>query len=187
MAEMWDPMKVKLGALVPIIAACIVQNLKVLIVGNPGIGKTEVIRMIASTLPPYIPEGKDALLLNWFLAQEQEENVDGIPFKCEDSNGAYVKQLPFEKQRKNLLVDDRYVINFLDDMLMGSTRKQTSHMQFFRGHIFGEKVGDNVRYIAATNDITMKAGTTAAIEPLKSSCTTIYHAIVDHPFWENWR
>lgn len=183
---MWEPMKVKLGALVPIIMLSLVRGLKVLIVGNPGIGKTEVIKMIVGMMPPYIPEGKPAVLLNWFLAQEQEENVDGIPFKCTDENGDYVKQLPFEKQRTNLLYDDRFVVNFLDDMLQGSTRKQTSHMQFWGGHIFGENVADNIRFIGATNDVKMKAGATAAIEPLKSRCTTIYHAVVDHPFWEKW-
>ena len=186
MAETWEPMTVKLGTIVPIVTAALVKGLKILLVGSPGIGRTAVLNAIVESLPPYKEGGKAALLLNWFLAQEQEENVDGVPGKVTDKDGDYAVHLLFEKQRQNMMINDRYVVNFLDDLLQGSTRKQSSHMQFWDGYILGEKVPDNVRFMAATNDVKHMAGTVKAIEPLKSRCTCIYHVIADHPFWEKW-
>lgn len=186
MAETWEPMTVKLGAIVPIMTEAIIRGSKILLVGSPGIGKTAIINMIIDALPPYILDGMGALLINWFLAQEQEENVEGVPGKATDKHGDYAKHLLFDKQRQNVLTSDRYVVNFFDDLLMGTTRKQTSNLQFWRGFILGKPVGENVRFIGATNDVKHMAGTVKAIEPFKSSCTCIFHAIADHPFWEKW-
>ena len=180
------PTKVKFGAIVPLVVACLIHNFKVLIVGNPGIGKTEVTRAIIATLPPMIPDGKPALLLEWFLAQEQEEDVGGIPYPAKDEIGEYATRLLFTKQRANLVNDDRYVVNFLDDVTHGGTRKQTANLQFFRGSILGERLGPNCRFIGCCNDTTMMAGAAPIIEPFKSSCHVIYHAIADFPFWEKW-
>jgi hypothetical protein len=127
-----------------------------------------------------------ALLIPWFLAQEAEEDVGGVPGKASDKDGDYAVHLLFDKQRQNMTITDRFVVNFLDDVLHGSTRKQASNLQFVRGFILGKAVPDNVRYIAATNDVKHMAGTVKAIEPFKSSFTCIYHAIADHPFWEKW-
>ena len=186
MADTWEPMQVKLGRIVPIITEALIRGSKILLVGSPGIGKTAVLNSIIANLPPYVLDGMGALLINWFLAQEQEEDVGGVPGKVSDSNGDYATHLLFEKQRQNMTITDRYVVNFLDDVLHGSTRKQAANLQFIRGFILGHTVPDNVRFIAATNDVKHMAGTVKAIEPFKSSFTCIFHAIADHPFWEKW-
>ena len=186
MATDWKPSTVKLGSIVPIIISCLVHNFKALIVGNPGIGKTAMVNAIQATLPPYIPDGPDALLLNWFLAQENEENISGLPYPGKDESGMYAVQLLFEKQRANLMNPDRYVINFLDDITHGGTRKQTAIMQFWDGTILGERLGDNCRFIGCCNDTTMMAGASPIIEPLKSRCHVIYHAVADFKYWEKW-
>jgi len=186
MASELKPVQVRLGAIVPIVIACLIHGFKCLIVGNPGIGKTEVTKAIIATLPPMIPDGENALLLEWFLAQENEEDIGGIPYPKTDESGMFADKLLFEKQRANLINPDRYVINFLDDMTHGGARKQTAIMQFWDGSILGKRLGPNCRFIGCCNDTTMMAGAAPIIEPLKSRCWVIYHAVADFPFWEKW-
>lgn len=182
MGDTWIPMKVKIGALVPIIVASILQGIKLLIVGNPGIGKTAIADATIASLPPYVVDGPEAMIIRWFLAQEQAEDVAGYPAIIDGK----AEHILFGKQRKIFEILDRYVVHFLDDAGMGMTRDQTAQMQFVRGFVQGKRVPDNNRYIACTNDKTDKAGVTGMIEPFKSSFDCIYHAVVDHAYWEYW-
>lgn len=186
MAEKWEPMKVKLGAIIPIILSSLIHNIKLLLVGDPGIGKTAVCDAAFATLPPYIQDGDSAVILRWFFAQEQAEDVAGLPAKTEDEFGPFATHLLFGKQRVNVITKDRYIVNFLDDCGMGMTRDQTAQMQFLRGFIQGEKLPDNVRFIGATNDKTDKAGVVGMISPFKSSFDCIYHVEEDFDLWRNW-
>ena len=171
MAEKWNPMKVKMRDIHDVIKQAIVDDFKILIVGNPGIGKTAIVNDVAKEL--------DAIVVPYFLAQEQAEDVGGLPGIIDGK----AQHILFERQRFIMTPNERIVIPFLDDCGQGQTRDQTAQMQFLRGFIQGKKVPSNVRFIGCTNDKTDKAGITGMIEPFKSSWGSIIHAETDALYW----
>lgn len=171
MAEKWQPMKVKMRHIYDIIKQAILDDYKMMIVGNPGIGKTAIVERIALEL--------DAIVVPYFLAQEQAEDVGGLPAIIEGK----AQHVLFERQSFIMTPRDQIVLCFLDDVGMGQTRDQTAQMQFLRGKVQGRNVPGNVRFISCTNDKTDKAGVTGIIEPFKSSHGTIIHAETDAEYW----
>jgi hypothetical protein len=147
----------------------------VMITGQPGIGKTEIIKEVVSSL-------KDHQLLISHPVVSDPTDFKGMPFV---TNGS-AEFLPFG-DLKQLIDADKPLIHFLDDFGQASTSVQAAAMQLIlERRINGHKISDNVVFMAATNRHTDRAGVSGILEPVKSRFMTILELEVNIDDWIEW-
>lgn len=148
-----------------------------LIVGGPGIGKTDI--------------GKQAAIAVNYECQifhpvtSDPTDFKGMPwiYTEKESNAPTAEFIPFGDLRR-LLECTVPTLAFLDDVGQAPPLVQAATMQLlWGGSINGHKVPDHVTWLAATNERQHRAAVTGILEPVKSRFFSIIHLETDVEDW----
>lgn len=162
------------SAIIRMLPGLLSMGTNALIVGSPGIGKTDIIRQVADTL------GADLIISH--LAIESPINFKGMPAII-DGEAVF---LPFENLKKLMTATNKLTIFFMDDFGQAPDAVQAAAMQLLQGgEIDGKKVSDKVRFVAATNRRADRAGVSGILAPVMDRfCIINMRASADD--WCEW-
>lgn len=162
-------------ALIP----CIRAKLPVLVQGQPGQGKTDIIKAVCEEL------GYDLMITHPVV----DEPIDykGMPFPYTDDKGKpHAAFIPFGDMEK-MLTAEKPLVSFADDAGHAPKAVQAAYMQWILNRaINGQAMSDEVRFVAATNRKEDKAGVQGFLEPLKDRFVTIMELISSLEDWIAW-
>lgn len=150
------------------------NNLPVLVLGEPGIGKTEIIKSVGDELSHPI----------FFKHPVVDEAIDykGLPGIV---NGQ-AEFLPYGDLRILIEAKEKTII-FIDDFGQSELPVQKALMQLLLERtINGQRISDHIIFIAASNRNQDKAGVGYIIEPLKSRFKSIVKLEVRLEDWTTW-
>lgn len=151
----------------------------VLLVGQPGCGKTAIVKQVAEKLI-WEKDGKPYDLLTLHPVVDEPIDYKGLPFV--EKSGADFK--PFGNLRR-MITAKRPLIVFLDDLGQAPMAVQAALMQIlYGGTINGTAISPHVRFVGATNDHTHRAGVTGLLEPVKSRFATILNLDINIQDWQ---
>ena len=143
----------------------------ILIVGAPGIGKTECVQQACLEL------GVD-LMIGHPVTKERIDYA-GLP-GIVDGQAEF---LPYGDLRR-MMAADRPLCVLMDDLGQSDVDVQKPLMQLIQQRTIGEHaISDHVGFIAATNDTTHRSAVAGLIEPLKSRFASIVHCTVSPEQW----
>jgi len=169
-------MDIDIKTAVEIATAMLSKGEPFLLVGSPGIGKTDIITQACDTL------GFDMLVEHPVLSDPTD--MKGLPWIKEGAECATF--VPFGNVHRILNAKKPLVV-FIDDIGQASPSVQASYMQpILARRINGHDVPDCVRFAAATNRRQDRADVSGVLEPVKSRFTTIIHLSPDCEAWMEW-
>lgn len=149
----------------------------VVIVGKPGIGKTDITEQVAHTV------GAD--FIRSHPALDDPTDGKGLPGFTTKGTKKEARFFPIGQFRA-VLNATRPTIWLLDDFLQAEHAVQKTYMQWMHGReCAGHRLPDDVHLILATNDRTHRAGATGMLEPIKSRAT-IVELQEDREQWCDW-
>ncbi|CAE6963135.1 hypothetical protein R70199_07477 [Paraburkholderia domus] len=159
-----------------LLLAYIPRRFPVLITGAPGVGKSDIVALIAAML------GFDLVISH--PVTEDPTDPKGLPFPSADGQSA--RFLPFGNLQK-ILSATRPTLWFLDDLGQGSAAVQAAYMQLLLARRVGEHVlPDCVTFIAATNDRSHNAAVSGILDPVISRFATVVNLVPDIKSWSRW-
>ena len=155
----------------------LVQNrMKALIVGQPGIGKTDIVGQVADFLK--------CKLITMFPAVSDPTTFEGMP--SIDPKSGLADFLPFGQLRQIMTATELTIV-FLDDLGQAPPAVQAAVMHLLLAReINGKKVSDNVVFLAATNRRGDGAGVKGILEPVKSRFSMIIQYTPDVKSYTAW-
>ncbi|EPR40874.1 ATPase associated with various cellular activities AAA_5 [Desulfovibrio sp. X2] len=146
----------------------------VLVVGPPGVGKSEIVAQVAAA------EGFDLVLTHPVIADPTD--YKGMPFVVEGR----AEFLPFGDLRA-IIEADRPTVCFMDDLGQAPAAVQAAAMQLLLARrVGGHAVSPEVTFVAATNRRQDRAGVQGILEPVKSRFVSILHLEPDVEDWCAW-
>lgn len=147
---------------------------KMLLVGAPGIGKTDLVIKACKQLD------YDLIIMHPVVSDPTD--FKGLPALVD----GLAKFLPFSDLQ--MMIDaTRPTIVFLDDLGQASPAVQAAVMQLILGRrINGHKISDHIVFVAATNRHGDMAAVGGILEPVKSRFDSIVELVVDVPAWLEW-
>jgi len=159
-----------------ILRANILAGHNTLLVGAPGVGKTDVYTKIAAD------EGMELVVMHPVVADPTD--FKGLPWVNQGSDEA--RFLPFGDLAK-LCKTTKKTLVLLDDIGQAPPAVQAAVMQLLlKREIDGHKISDKVVFAAATNRREDRAGVSGILEPVKSRFATILHVEPDLESWLDW-
>jgi hypothetical protein len=160
--------------LITLLHFTIPNKMPVLITGAPGVGKTELVRSVITSL------GWDSL----FMHPVVSESIDfkGLPGIVDN----LAEFLPYGNLR--LMMDAKKpLLVFLDDLGQAEPSVQKAIMQLLLERtINGKRISEHVVFVAATNRQQDKAGVSSILEPVKSRFYTIVNLDIHLDDWIEW-
>ena len=158
------------------LAAMIEARLPALLVGAPGVGKSDIVGQAAHAA------GAEMILSH--PAVSDPTDAKGLPWPDKDSETATF--LPFGELARALRAS-RPTVWFLDDLGQATPAVQASFMQLVLARrIDGHALPDCVSFVAATNRRGDRAGVAGILEPVKSRFATILEIEPDLDSWCAW-
>jgi len=158
--------------LAELLAACIPAKQPVLVVGDPGIGKTQIVSQAAAKA------GYDALLAH----PSTWDPVDAGGFPAVALDRTRINKVPVGRIADALACTQPTVL-FLDDLAHAPAAVHASLMQLVLAReLDGQRLPECVTIVAASNERTKHTGTHSVIEPLKSRFVVVKLA-PDHADW----
>ena len=155
-------------------------KLPLLVIGKPGIGKSDIIEQVAQEI--------DYDLIVSHPVIDDPVDYKGMPFTWKDKTTKDQKAgfLPFADLE--LLVNaQRPTIHFADDLGQAAKLTQAAYMQLMLNRALnGKKVSDHVVFFSASNRKEDKAGVSGMLEPLKDRYATIVELVTDVDDWVGW-
>lgn len=159
-----------------LLASTIKAGMAVLVVGKPGVGKTDVVGQAADDA------GADILISH--PAVSDPTDAKGLPWA--DAGATEARFLPFGDLAQAMNAT-KPLVWFLDDLGQASPAVQASYMQLLLARqVNGHKLPKYVTFVAATNRREDRAGVSGILEPVKSRFTTIVEMETDVDDWTNW-
>lgn len=150
----------------------------ILIVGSPGLGKTSIVEQVTERL------GYDLLISHPVVSDPTD--VKGLPFVVESDGISCAEWLPFGDLKQMITAEEPLVV-FLDDLGQAPPVVQAAFMQLLLARKINQHaVSPHVRFIAATNRKSDKAGVGGVLEPVKSRFRCILHLTSDYKDWTKW-
>jgi len=147
-----------------------------MIVGEPGIGKTDITNQVTAEL------GYD--LVTMYPAISEPVDFRGIPVYDKETKSAHF--VPFDTLMK-LVTATRPTVCLVDDLIQANISVQAAVMHMFQAREIGDhKISDFVTFVVCTNDKTHHAGGSGVIETVKSRMTSILHLIPNLEDWVEW-
>lgn len=169
-------MQMRAKELATFLAAAIDARAPVLITGEPGIGKSDVVAQAAETA------GADLILSH--PAVSDPTDAKGLPWVSGDGDSATF--LPFGELAQAMRAT-RPTVWFLDDLGQAPPAVQASYMQLLLARrVNGHALPDCVTFLAATNRRTDRAGVTGILEPVKSRFAAIVELVAHIDDWSEW-
>lgn len=146
-----------------VLATAIAACMPVLVVGAPGIGKSDIVAQACADA------GADLMISH--PAIEDPTKPGGLPWIAKGDD--FAQLLPFADLYRALNATAPLVW-FLDDLGQATAAVQAAYMQLLLAReVNGQKLPDCVTFIAATNRRTDRAGVSGILEPVKSRFATI--------------
>lgn len=159
-----------------LLRTCIQANLPVLLVGAPGVGKTDIVCQAAQG------EGYDLIVSHPVVSDPTD--AKGLPYPSED--GLTARFLPYGDLARALNAT-RPTIWFLDDLGQATPAVQAAFMQLLLARRIGEhQLPDCITFVAATNRKADRAGVSGILEPVKSRFVTIISVTPSVEDWTDW-
>ncbi|MDE2104644.1 MAG: ATP-binding protein [Patescibacteria group bacterium] len=161
---------------VALLEAAIENKKPVLLVGAPGVGKTDIIRQAAQA------KGADFMVSHPVVADPTD--AKGLPWP--DADKLEATFLPFGDLAAAIKAE-RPTVWLLDDLGQAPPAVQASYMQLLlsrrcNGHV----ISDYVTMIAASNRRTDRAGVSGMLEPVKSRFAAIVEVTPHIDDWAVW-
>lgn len=155
---------------------CVSHRKPVLLVGAPGVGKSDIVESVAQNL--------DYDLIISHPVVSEATDAKGLPFPSDDKQSAVF--LPYGDLLKAMKAT-KPTIWFLDDLGQASPSVQAAFMQLLLARRIGEHViPDCVTFVAATNRKQDRAGVSGILEPVKSRFVTIINVEANIEDWLDW-
>lgn len=152
------------------------NNEQILLVGSPGIGKTDLVKGACDEV--------NADLITFHPAVSDPTDFKGLPARSSD--GTHADFLPFGEIFQAINAK-KLTVCFLDDLGQASESVQKALMQLLLGRrLNGIKLSDKIVFCGATNDINQRAGVSGLIEPVKSRWDSILKMDVSLDDWCQW-
>lgn len=149
-------------------------NQNVLLVGPPGVGKTDIIKNAVAGLDY-------RLLINHPVISEPTD-YKGLPF----AQGEEAVFLPYG-QLKSLISAKEPTVFFLDDVGSAPNSVQSALMQLLLERRIDDKpISEHVRFIAATNRHGDRSNVSGILEAVKSRFASIINLEVNSDDWIEW-
>lgn len=159
-----------------LLQAMISARLPILLVGSPGVGKTDLVRQAAASC--------NARLVLSHPAVEDPTTPGGIPWPNAATGRA--DYLPCGVLA-DLLVANVPTVWCLDDIGQAAPATQAAYMQWILAReVNGMRLPDCVTIVACTNRRGDRAGVNGLLEPVKSRFATIVDCDADLDDWCNW-
>ena len=169
---------VKAPQLARILAAILPTGKPVLIVGQPGVGKTSVCEQTAAAL--------DADLLVSHPVVADPTDYKGMPWVSGTGSDMVADFIPFGDLQR-LIDADRPTVCLLDDLGQAPPSVQAALMQLLLARqINGHRISDHVMFVACTNRKEDRAGVSGILEPVKGRFGAILHLEHDVDAWIEW-
>ncbi|KKL93760.1 hypothetical protein LCGC14_1871490 [marine sediment metagenome] len=163
----------KATQLATFLASAIAKRLPVLLVGPPGVGKTDISNQAAAQA--------GAKLLVSHPVVSDPTDAKGLPWVGKDGKSATF--LPFGEMKQAIDATE-LTVWLLDDLGQAQPAVQASYMQLLLSRrINGHVLPDCVTFIAASNRRTDRAGVSGILEPVKSRFVSI---ITLEPSLDDW-
>lgn len=160
-----------------IIVKAIQNQFPLLIRGKPGVGKSDIVCQ-ASKAAGIHPDN----LHIWHPVVSDPTDAKGLPWVVEGE----AEFLPFGHLKAIMETEEPTVV-FLDDLGQAPAAVQAAYMQLLLAReINGQKISDQVTFVAATNRKEDKAGVNGLLEPVKSRFKAIVELEVDSGEWCKW-
>lgn len=170
----------KASSLTALLVAAIGALRNVLIVSDPGVGKTSLAKIACR-----IAGVRDDDLILSHPGVEDPTDPKGLPSLNANKKGE-ATFLPFGALARALRATRRTVW-FLDDFGQATPAVQAAYMQLLLARRCGEHVlPDCVSFIAATNPRATGMGVSGMLEPVKSRFATIVSLEADIEDWSTW-
>ena len=151
-------------------------NCPVLIIGPPGMGKSDIVEQATKAA------GADLILSHPAVADPTD--AKGLPWPGKDGKTATF--LPFGELARAIEAK-KPTVWFLDDLGQAPPSVQASFMQLLLARrVNDHTISDEVTFVAATNRRTDRAGVSGILEPVKSRFTTIIELEPDLDDWCQW-
>jgi hypothetical protein len=155
---------------------CLRHNFPILVVGPPGIGKTQIIQQACE-------EMKIPCLVSHPVTSDPPD-YKGLPFP--DKDGLRATFLPYG-DLDIILNTKEPMVYFLDDLGQAPASVQAACMQLLSARrINDKKISDKVTILAATNRREDRAGVQGILEPVKSRFVSIIELESDINDWVIW-
>jgi hypothetical protein len=150
-----------------------------LLVGSPGVGKTDTVKEVAEAL-------KQDLMISHPVVDDPTD-YKGMPGLVQDKkNGPTAQFLPFGDLLR-LINADRPTIAFADDLGQAPPAVQAAYMQLVLARkINGHEISPHVTFLAATNRRQDKAAVTGLITPLLDRFTVVLDYEFSLDDWVRW-
>ena len=146
-----------------LLAAMIKARLPALLVGPPGVGKSQIVEQAAT-------EAGNNLHCS-FPALEDPTDPKGFPWLS--ANKDYADFKPFGTLHR-VLTSKHACVWFIDDLGQATPSVQAAYMQWLLARrMNGRVLPDHVTILAATNRRTDRAGVSGILEPVKSRFVSI--------------
>ena len=166
------------SALRNVLVQLVPARMPFLLVGPPGVGKTEIVEEVA-----------DALEYRCILTHPVvDDPVDykGMPAVVQSESGARAEFLPFGELSRMVNATEPTLV-FMDDLGQAPPAVQAAIMQLVLARrINGHAISDNVTFAAATNRREDKAAVTGLITPLLDRFATVLSVEFDLDDWIAW-
>lgn len=150
----------------------------VLIPGPPGVGKTSLVEAAVRSL------GYDLLVMHPVVSDPTD--FKGMPASFLKDGVQVAEFLPFGDLWR-MINATRPLVVLMDDVGQAPLAVQAALMQLVLARkINGYAISDHVRFVAATNRRSDKAGVTGLITPLLDRFTTVIELEFDMNDWLGW-
>ena len=150
----------------------LVNNFPLLIKGQPGIGKSEIVLQACETV------GYECLIMHPVVSDPTD--FKGMPWVVIGKSGENEAIFIPIGELKRLLTATKPLVVFLDDLGQSTPAVQSAVMQLILARqINGHKISEHVRFVAATNRREDRANVSGILEPVKSRFYSIVGLEID--------
>lgn len=184
--EMADVLDTSMSELTPgdlkrVLPKFIENRLNFMLVGPPGVGKTDVVTQVCESI------GHKVMFFHPVVSDPTD--FKGLPAVVPGGRGGepHAEFLPFGDLRR-LVEAKEPTVAFFDDLGQAPAAVQAAAMQLLLSGRIGEHVVSPMvkAMCAATNRKQDRAGVSGILEPVKSRFPSIFHMRVDHSDWVMW-